>query len=84
MADKWKKWKYSVKNYDKNKLLKWNLLANEELIALTYVGDGIQGCKYISHTKKHRSDIKYIMHCKILLKHPTFHQLFHGKETKEL
>jgi hypothetical protein len=47
MANKWKKRNYCIKNYDKNKLLKWNLLANEELIELTYDGDGLQGCKYI-------------------------------------
>jgi hypothetical protein len=35
----------SVKNHDK-KLLKWNHLANEELIKLTYDGNSIQGCKY--------------------------------------
>lgn len=70
---------YQERNFEKNKLLSWHLMKEENLIQLDFDGEGAKGCTYMKHSARYTSKKLYIILCQFTLKHNIFVTAFYGE-----
>ena len=68
---------YQEQNFQKNKLLSWHLMKEENLIELDFDEEGAKGCTYTKHNARYKNKKMYIIPCQFTLKHNIFVTAFY-------